>query len=135
MLERLLDEQPHQFASLLIIINGCNSSPEECTMHDIDVMQRIVEYFLMHEQQQQQKTGKSNVSKLLDNYLAEVARDPNLSVTKFQVLAELLPESARICDDGLYRAIDIYLKVLLTSTFSFLLNSLPYGGGVYKSNF
>ncbi|XP_048335042.2 BTB/POZ domain-containing protein DOT3 isoform X3 [Ziziphus jujuba] len=90
--------------------NDWISSPEECTMHDIDVLQRIVEYFLMHEQQQQHKTGKSNVSKLLDNCLAEVAQDPNLSVTKFQVLAELLPENARICDDGLYRAIDIYLK-------------------------
>lgn len=88
-------------------------------MHDIDVLQRIVEYFLMHEQQQQHKTGKSNVSKLLDNCLAEVAQDPNLSVTKFQVLAELLPENARISDDGLYRAIDIYLKVLLTTSFSF----------------
>ncbi|XP_030535066.1 BTB/POZ domain-containing protein DOT3 isoform X2 [Rhodamnia argentea] len=60
----------------------------ECTMHDIDVVQRIVEYFLMHEEQRQQphKSGK------------------------FNVLAESLPESARTCDDGLYRAIDIYLK-------------------------
>ncbi|XP_028962428.1 BTB/POZ domain-containing protein DOT3-like isoform X2 [Malus domestica] len=56
------------------------NSPEECMMHDIEVVQRIVEYFLMHEQQeQQQKT-------------------------------ELLPENARTCDDGLYRAIDTYLK-------------------------
>lgn len=87
-------------------------------MHDIDVLQRIVEYFLMHEQQQQQqqKIRKGNVSKLLDNYLAEVARDPNLSVTKFQVLAELLPENTRTCDDGLYRAIDIFLKVFLASS-------------------
>lgn len=83
-------------------------------MHNIDVVQRIVEYFLMHEQQQQQmqqKFGKTNVSKLLDNYLAEIARDPNLSITKFQVLAESLPGNARTCHDGLYRAIDTYLKV------------------------
>ncbi|KAL4645351.1 hypothetical protein ACB092_02G229200 [Castanea dentata] len=89
------------------------NSPERCTMHDIDVVQRIVEYFLMHEQQQQQqqqKSGKCNISKLLDNYLAEIARDPNLSVTKFQVLAESLPENVRTCHDGLYRAIDTYLK-------------------------
>ncbi|GMY11495.1 BTB/POZ domain-containing protein DOT3 [Fagus crenata] len=87
------------------------NSPEQCTMHDIDVVQRIVEYFLMHEQkQQQQKSGKYNISKLLDNYLAEIARDPNLSITKFQVLAESLPENARTCDDGLYRAIDTFLK-------------------------
>lgn len=84
----------------------------QCTMHDTEVVQRIVEYFLMHAQQgQQQKTARINVSKLLDNYLAEIAEDPNLSITKFQILAELLPENARTCDDGLYRAIDTYLKV------------------------
>ncbi|CAK9163247.1 unnamed protein product [Ilex paraguariensis] len=87
------------------------NSTEEQTMHNIDVVQRIMEYFLMHEPQlQQQKSGKLNISKLLDNYLAEIAKDPNLSITKFQVLAEALPENSRTCDDGLYRAIDIYLK-------------------------
>ncbi|KAK7399552.1 hypothetical protein VNO78_10737 [Psophocarpus tetragonolobus] len=89
------------------------NSSEECTMLDIDVVQRIVEYFLMHEQQQmqqQQKTRKFNTSRLLDNYLAEIAKDPNLSITKFQVFAELLPENTRSYDDGLYRAIDTYLK-------------------------
>ncbi|XVE86779.1 hypothetical protein DITRI_Ditri18aG0061200 [Diplodiscus trichospermus] len=86
------------------------NSPEQRTMHNIDVVQRILDYFLMHEQQQQQKMGKTNVSKLLDNYLAEIARDPNISITNFQALAESLPENARSCDDGLYRAIDIYLK-------------------------
>lgn len=91
-------------------------------MHDTDVVQRIVEYFLMHEQQQQQKSGKCNISKLLDNYLAEIARDQNLSITKFQVLAEALPENARTCDDGLYRAIDTYLKVLPFNFFSFLFS-------------
>ncbi|KAF2284046.1 hypothetical protein GH714_018495 [Hevea brasiliensis] len=61
-------------------------------------------------QQLQPMSGKSNVSKLMDSYLSEIARDPNLSITKFQVLAEALPENARTCDDGLYRAIDTYLK-------------------------
>ncbi|XP_047149181.1 BTB/POZ domain-containing protein DOT3 [Vigna umbellata] len=94
------------------VISMTNSS-EECTMLDIDVVQRIVEYFLMHEQQQmqqQQNTRKFNISRLFDNYLAEIARDPNLSITKFQVFAELLPENSRSYDDGLYRAIDTYLK-------------------------
>ena len=48
----------------------------------------------------------------MDSYLTEVSRDRNLSLTKFQVLAEALPESARTSDDGLYRAIDSYLKVI-----------------------
>jgi len=51
------------------------------------------------------------VSKLLDNYLAEVALDPNLFPSKFISLAELLPDHARIVSDGLYRSVDIFLKV------------------------
>ncbi|XP_050204443.1 BTB/POZ domain-containing protein DOT3 [Mercurialis annua] len=86
---------------------------EQNTMHAVEVVQRILEYFLMHEQDQQQlqpMSGKSKVSRLMDSYLAEIARDPNLCITKFQVLAEALPANARTCDDGLYRAIDTYLK-------------------------
>ncbi|MED6155249.1 hypothetical protein PIB30_003433 [Stylosanthes scabra] len=51
------------------------------------------------------------VSKLMDNYLAEVALDSNLLPSKFTALAELLPDHARIVSDGLYRAVDIFLKV------------------------
>lgn len=50
------------------------------------------------------------VSKLLDNYLAEVALDPNLLPSKFIALAELLPDHGRVDNDGLYRAVDIFLK-------------------------
>lgn len=88
-----------------------SSSNEGQTMHNIDVVQRILEYFLLYEQQQQQKPALLTISKLLDSYLAEIARDPKLSVTKFQFIAQCLPENARTCDDGLYRAIDTYLKV------------------------
>ncbi|KAH7446414.1 hypothetical protein KP509_01G054400 [Ceratopteris richardii] len=52
------------------------------------------------------------VGKLLDGYLAEIARDANLSLSKFIALADILPNCARLDEDGLYRAIDIYLKVL-----------------------
>lgn len=51
------------------------------------------------------------VSKLLDNYLAEVALDSNLTPTKFIALAELLPDHTRMVLDGLYRAVDIFFKV------------------------
>ncbi|KAE8009567.1 hypothetical protein FH972_005998 [Carpinus fangiana] len=50
------------------------------------------------------------VSKLLDIYLAEVALDSNLLPSKFIALAELLPDHARVVSDGLYRAVDIFLK-------------------------
>ncbi|KAJ8497674.1 hypothetical protein OPV22_008226 [Ensete ventricosum] len=50
-------------------------------------------------------------SKLLDSYLAEIALDSNLTPSKFIALAELLPDHARVVNDGLYRAVDIFLKV------------------------
>ncbi|KAL5982181.1 hypothetical protein ACLOJK_016251 [Asimina triloba] len=100
----------------LMIPNSSTSSAalgdQECSsMHDVDVVGRIVEYFLMHEKREQQlKCANPAVGKLLDGYLAEIAMDPNLSMAKFQQLAEILPQNARTCDDGLYRAIDTYLK-------------------------
>ncbi|KAE8704114.1 BTB/POZ domain-containing protein [Hibiscus syriacus] len=46
----------------------------------------------------------------MESYLAEIASDCNLSVSKFLSLVELIPEQSRVTDDGVYRAIDIYLK-------------------------
>ncbi|XP_037455603.1 coleoptile phototropism protein 1-like [Triticum dicoccoides] len=124
------------------------------TAYDVDLVQRLVEHFLVQEQTEQVSyspgrgeahaqpereyygsaagarmppanaaaaaaassssglglNAKARVARLLDSYLSEVSRDRNLSLTKFQVLAESLPESARTCDDGLYRAVDSYLK-------------------------
>lgn len=51
------------------------------------------------------------VAKLIDRYLAEVARDPDMPLNKFIQLAESVPDFARPVHDGLYRAIDMYLKV------------------------
>lgn len=51
------------------------------------------------------------VGRLIDGYLAEIAPDPYLKLQKFMALIELLPDYARVIEDGLYRAIDIYLKV------------------------
>ncbi|KAG2297706.1 hypothetical protein Bca52824_044375 [Brassica carinata] len=110
------------------------------TMYDVDLVQRLLEHFLVQEQTEgsspsrmspyadagipransisgggggngsSNQNAKMRVARLVDSYLTEVARDRNLPLTKFQVLAEALPESARSCDDGLYRAIDSYLK-------------------------
>ncbi|CAM0945576.1 unnamed protein product [Alopecurus aequalis] len=120
------------------------------TAYDVDLVQRLVEHFLVQEQTDQMSSSspgrgepeyyssatsarmppagaasasasaglnaKARVARLLDSYLSEVSRDRNLSLTKFQVLAESLPESARACDDGLYRAVDSYLKAHPTLT-------------------
>ncbi|CAF2010279.1 BTB/POZ domain-containing protein At5g48800 [Brassica napus] len=50
------------------------------------------------------------VAKLVDSYLAEIAPDANLDLPKFLLIAEALPLHARTLHDGLYRAIDLYLK-------------------------
>ncbi|KAH0463124.1 hypothetical protein IEQ34_007706 [Dendrobium chrysotoxum] len=52
----------------------------------------------------------NNVTKLINNYLAEVAPDVNLKAQKMWFLVEAFPESLRTSDDGVYRAVDIYLK-------------------------
>lgn len=57
------------------------------------------------------ETALFKVSKLVDNYLAEIAPDANLKLMKFIAVAESLPAHARTVHDGLYRAIDVYLKV------------------------
>jgi hypothetical protein len=52
-----------------------------------------------------------NVGKLVDGYLGEIAHDPNLGLSSFVDLSQSVPDFARPNHDGLYRAIDIYLKV------------------------
>ncbi|WVZ25027.1 hypothetical protein V8G54_003571 [Vigna mungo] len=101
------------------------------TVYDVDLVQRLLEHFLVQEQTESSSpsrppfpdkhatsniNAKTRVARLVDSYLTEVSRDRNLSLTKFQVLAEALPESARTSDDGLYRAIDSYLKAHPTLT-------------------
>ncbi|MED6106568.1 26S proteasome regulatory subunit 6B [Stylosanthes scabra] len=94
------------------------------TVYDVDLVQRLLEHFLVQEQtaesvvspnresfSEKQMNAKARVARLVDSYLTEVSRDRNLSLTKFQVLAEALPDSARTSDDGLYRAVDSYLKI------------------------
>ncbi|GKB79471.1 BTB/POZ domain-containing protein [Tanacetum coccineum] len=56
------------------------------------------------------ETALFKVSKLVDNYLAEIAPDVNLKLSKFVAVAESLPAHARTVHDGLYRSIDVYLK-------------------------
>ncbi|WOL19368.1 hypothetical protein Cni_G28166 [Canna indica] len=50
------------------------------------------------------------LGKLIDGYLAEIASDTNLSISSFIDLTKSVPDAARSSHDGLYTAIDIYLK-------------------------
>ncbi|KAI3988675.1 hypothetical protein MKX01_027039 [Papaver californicum] len=96
------------------------------TLYNVECVQRILEHFLTMDQatggaspcsiDDGQLIGSPSltpitmVAKLIDGYLAEVAPDINLKLPKFQSLAGAVPEYGRPLDDGLYRAIDIYLK-------------------------
>lgn len=132
-LEKRVGMQLEQAALGDLMIPAYYSKSE--TMFDVDLVQRLVEHFLVQEQSAEGESpraagkqagggggggggvnAKMRVARLLDSYLTEVSRDRNLSLTKFQVLAEALPDSARSCDDGLYRAVDSYLKAHPTLT-------------------
>ncbi|KAI5080631.1 hypothetical protein GOP47_0003814 [Adiantum capillus-veneris] len=96
------------------------------SLFDVDVVQRVLATYLQQEESQERvsssavydtddlgspsRRGLLKVSKLIDMYLAEIAPDANLKVSKFLSLVELLPDYSRVIDDGLYRAIDIFLK-------------------------
>ncbi|CAN4093116.1 unnamed protein product [Withania somnifera] len=107
--------------------HGNNHSP----LYDIDSILRIFSFFLNLDEDDEEDNPLRDesemvydfdspgspkhssiikVSKLLDNYLAEIALDSNLTPSKYIALAELLPDHARLVYDGLYRAVDIFLK-------------------------
>ncbi|CAI0405602.1 unnamed protein product [Linum tenue] len=88
------------------------------TLFDVDTVKRIMMNYTESEAEAAGKirlggyhlSDMERVGKLMENYLAEIASDRNLGVSKFIGLAELVPEQSRIVEDGIYRAIDIYLK-------------------------
>ncbi|KAJ3674472.1 hypothetical protein LUZ60_005088 [Juncus effusus] len=95
------------------------------TLYNVECVQRMLEHFLKMDQIENDDddvaiddmaigssdmTPLTNVAKLIDGFLAEIAPDVNLKLDKFQTLASLVPDYARPLDDGIYRAIDIYLK-------------------------
>ncbi|RLN11328.1 BTB/POZ domain-containing protein NPY1-like [Panicum miliaceum] len=104
------------------------SKPPAQTIYDIQLVQTLIGRYMRHAgvaedgiflnnlDQEMFETSVDNESlvalcKLVDRYLAEVASDPNLSVSSFVDLATSMPESARTTHDGLYTAIDIFLKL------------------------
>ncbi|KAK4796661.1 hypothetical protein SAY86_028987 [Trapa natans] len=127
-LERRIGMQLDQATLEDLLMPNVSHSME--TLYNVDRIQRLVEHFLAMEHatggedesspysldDQGQLIGSPSltpitmVAKLIDGYLAEVAPDINLKLPKFQALAGAIPDYARPLDDGLYRAIDMYLK-------------------------
>lgn len=89
------------------------------TLFDVDTVQRILMNYLEYKLEgkgdedyvSSAQSDMEKVGKLMECYLAEIASDRNLLVSKFINLAEHVPEQAKVSEDGMYRAIDIYLKV------------------------
>ncbi|XP_010503149.1 PREDICTED: root phototropism protein 3-like [Camelina sativa] len=81
------------------------------TLLDVDLVTRLVKKFAGLDSEGV-KTGAAlvKVAKLVDSYLAEAAVDGGLTLPEFISLIEALPSHARTTEDGLYRAIDTYLK-------------------------
>jgi len=139
-LERRIGLQLDQAILEDILIPANSHGNNHCTMYDTDSILRIFSIFLNLDDEDDDEDNNLRdesemvydfdspgspkqssilkVSKLLDNFLAEVALDSNLLPSKFIALAELLPDHARIVGDGLYRAVDIFLKVCSSSYFS-----------------
>ncbi|KAK6927647.1 NPH3 domain [Dillenia turbinata] len=107
--------------------------PPHGTAFDVELVQCLVNRFVMYQRCTRNLDGieKSekgaddfvlghgswlNLAKVIDGYLAEIAGDPNLTLWSFIDLSQSIPESARPIHDGLYRAIDIYLKEHQTLT-------------------
>ncbi|KAH7673568.1 NPH3 domain-containing protein [Dioscorea alata] len=94
------------------------------TLYDVECVERIVRHFVERHVERStveddragiespagNDTAVMTVGRLVDGYLAEIASDANLKVEKFCDLALVLPDNARVYDDGLYRAVDLYLK-------------------------
>ncbi|CAN6562860.1 hypothetical protein C1H46_040036 [Malus baccata] len=100
---------------------------DEAIKYEVDIMQSLIEEFVTHDRSAQtdpsmesefqeirsprlSDTSKLKVAKLVDGYLTEISRDPNLPASKFVHIAEMVSSFSRPTHDGLYRAIDMYLK-------------------------
>ncbi|GAB4836445.1 hypothetical protein Ancab_001356 [Ancistrocladus abbreviatus] len=125
-LEKRVGAQLDQAALEDLLIPNMGYSAE--TLYDIDCVQRILDHFKVLDKDVNDYTSTSlgdeahllggshtltpmtMVANLVDGYLAEVAPDVNLKLPKFESLATVIPDYARPQDDGIYRAIDIYLE-------------------------
>ncbi|KAF0925938.1 hypothetical protein E2562_018740 [Oryza meyeriana var. granulata] len=85
------------------------------TLLDVPLVLRLVRGFLREGGKSGAGGGGSaaaacRVARLVDAYLAEAALEAGLRPAEFEELARAVPAHARAADDGLYRAVDTYLK-------------------------
>ncbi|KAL3637695.1 hypothetical protein CASFOL_018143 [Castilleja foliolosa] len=105
-----------------------SSNGDTTSVCDVDVVRELVERFVMREQCagtdgsnkfvdeimckdfSDADGSKGKVGRLVDGYLAEAARDSTLPLSKFVGLAQMVSGFPRVSHDGIYRAVDMYLK-------------------------
>lgn len=84
------------------------------TLLDVELVTRLVNKFAgLDSEGVKTSAALVKVAKLVDSYLAEAAVDGGLALPEFISLITALPSHARTTEDGLYRAIDTYLKVII----------------------
>ncbi|KAL1192631.1 BTB/POZ domain-containing protein [Cardamine amara subsp. amara] len=125
-LERQIGNQLDQAALVDLLIPNMGYSE---TLYDVECVLRMIEQFVSSTEQAglvpspsiteeghlvkdgaDLLTPTTLVATLVDGYLAEVAPDVNLKLAKFEAIAAAIPDYARPLDDGVYHAIDVYLK-------------------------
>ncbi|XP_011007684.1 PREDICTED: BTB/POZ domain-containing protein At5g03250-like isoform X1 [Populus euphratica] len=125
-LEKKAGAQLDQAVLVDLLIPNMGYSVE--TLYDIDCAQRMLDHFMSLNQNAALSTPPciveegqflggpdtlqplTMVASLVDGFLAEVAPDVNLKPSKFEALAATIPDYARPLDDGVYHAVDVYLK-------------------------
>lgn len=124
-LERRIAASLDQAAAADLLAVALDPAGERVT--DLDSIRRIIAGFVEHEAGAGAGAGgllygggaalcsaaMQKVARTVDAFVSEIATDVDLSVSKFAGIAGALPKSSRHFDDDLYRAVDIYLKVLL----------------------
>ena len=101
-------------AVMIPAFGGLPARGAPTTLLDVPLVLRLVRGFL--REGRRAKAGgagaaAARVARLVDAYLAEAALEAGLRPAEFEELARAVPAHARAADDGLYRAVDTYLKV------------------------
>ncbi|KAG8056313.1 hypothetical protein GUJ93_ZPchr0002g26662 [Zizania palustris] len=91
--------------------------PSDPQAYDVGAAEAVLEYFLAQfqrpvapEERRRMNAAIEKVAKIFDEYLRTIALDGDFPVGKFVDLTECLPDIFRNDHDGLYYAIDTYLK-------------------------
>lgn len=92
--------------------------PSDAEAYDVGAAEAVLEHFLAQfkrpatpDERRRMSAAMDKVARVFDEYLRTIALDRDFPVRKFVDLVECLPDIARSDHDGLYYAIDIYLRV------------------------